>query len=539
MKVQDFLQHYGIYRNPFHQEDAQEDPIFSDAAGSGGAVKHAAWDKIFGSATDPSSSVVFGEKGSGKTALRLQMTDSIRRHNRTHPRERAFLIEYDDFNPFLDTFTHGNPGAPGLEKWELHDHIDAILSLGTRRVVEMVLRAAAGRASNDPDAVSPEAVRSMGRLTKRDLLLLTAMYDRSAAMPPSERFRMLRRRLHYYSASAAKPAAIGIVGTILLIVLIGALWYWLPALRKSPWAGTLLVIGLLGIALSWVPTFLMHWRASGRAKTLRKYVRVLDPATTAAQHAWRTFAEPDLADQPLEHLDTTDSRYVLLDKFRSVLAALGFTSVIVLVDRVDEPHAINGRSESIHQLMRSIFDLKFLKHPGIGVKLLLPRELYAYVARESPAFHERARLDKQNLIPNLEWTGEALYDLAAERLAACAKPPAGAGVPAKSAAAAAAPVAAGSNQLDGLSEADLKAVRPVLRQLFEDSVTDTELTRMFDRLRTPRNLFKFLYQLLSTHAQKYTIDNPSWKIDRPTLETTFALYERGMDRSTSGMPVGF
>ncbi|HEX4125798.1 MAG TPA: hypothetical protein VHY37_13815 [Tepidisphaeraceae bacterium] len=536
MKVQDVLQHYGIYRNPFHQEDAQEDPIFSDAAGSGGAVKHAAWDKIFGSASDPSSSVVFGEKGSGKTALRLQMTDSIRRHNRAHPRERAFLIEYDDFNPFLDTFTRG---TGTLDQWELHDHIDAILSLGVRRVVEMVLRAAAGRGGNGSDAVSPEAVRAMGRLTKRDLLLLTAMYDRSAAMPPSERFRMLRRRLHYYSASAAKPTAIGFVVTILMIVVMGALWYWLPGLRKAPWAGVVLGLGLFAILVGWVPTFLMHWRAAGRAKTLRKYIRVLEPATPAAQHAWRSFAEADLADQPLEHLETTDSRYVLLEKFRGVLAALGFTSVIVLVDRVDEPHAINGRSEAIHQVMRSIFDLKFLKHPGIGVKLLLPRELYAYVGRESPAFHERARLDKQNLIPNLEWSGEALYDLAAERLAACAKPPPGSNGPAKSAAVAVLPAAGGTNHPDGPSEADLQAVRPVLRQLFEESVTDTELTRMFDRLRTPRNLFKFLYQLLSAHAQKYTIDNPSWKIDRPTLETTFALFERGMDRSTSGMPVGF
>jgi hypothetical protein len=536
MKVQDFLQHYGIYRNPFYQEDAQEDPIFSDAAGNGGAVKHAAWDKIFGSASDPSSAVVFGEKGSGKTALRLQMTDSIRRHNRANPRNRAFLIEYDDFNPFLDTFTRGN-GT--LEKWELHDHIDAILSLGVRRVVEMVLRAASGRGGSDPDAVSPEAVRAMGRLTKRDLLLLTAMYDRSAAMPPSERFRMLRRRLHYYSASASKPMAIGIAITALLIALVAFLFYWLPGMRKGPSAGVLLGIGLLAIAASWIPTFLSYLRAAGRAKTLRKYIRVLDAATPAAQHEWRSFAEADLADQPLEHLESTDSRYVLLEKFRGVLAALGFTSVIVLVDRVDEPHAINGRSESIHLLMRSIFDLKFLKHPGIGVKLLLPRELYAYVGRESPAFHERARLDKQNLIPNLEWTGEALYDLAAERLAACAKPPASpAGVAAKGTAAAM-PAPVGANHPNGPSEADLAAVRPVLRQLFEESVTDTELTRMFDRLRTPRNLFKFLYQLLSTHAQKYTIDNPSWKIDRPTLETTFALYERGMDRSTSGMPVGF
>ena len=34
-------------------------------------VFHPAWDKIYGDPTEPATSVVFGEKGAGKTAMRL------------------------------------------------------------------------------------------------------------------------------------------------------------------------------------------------------------------------------------------------------------------------------------------------------------------------------------------------------------------------------------------------------------------------------------------------------------------------------------
>lgn len=537
MKVQDFLQHYGIGRNPFYQEDAQEDPVFSDGDGCSGSVKHAAWDKIFGSPTDPASAVVFGEKGSGKTALRLQMTEEIRQHNQQRPDRRVFLIEYDDFNPFLDTFTRS---VGTLDKWELHDHIDSILSLSVRRLVDQVLSAGSARRGDpiDPDAITPASLKNLSRLEKRDLMLLGAIYDRSAGMSTSERFRRLQRKLRFRSPGAGKPTSLAVLVTLLLIVGLAALAYFMFIAHDnrvttithehtSPRVVAAVAVGLLVVA--WIPVLISRFVAGRRAALVRKHVRVLDPASPAVRREWRIFSDADLTGQPIHHLESTDARYVLLDKFRGVLSRLGFTSIIVLVDRVDEPHAINGRADAIHELMRSIFDLKFLKHPGLGVKLLLPRELYAFVGRESPKFHERARLDKQNLIPNLEWSGEALYDLAAERLAACAQP--------TQAAVTAAPTSAAPAP-EGSPAIPVAEARPMLRQFFDESISDQELTEMFDRLRTPRNLFKFLYQLLSSHAMKYTTERPSWKIDRETLNTTFALFSRDMERSSAGMPTG-
>ena len=37
---------------------------------------------------------MFGEKGSGKTAIRIQLADRIRRHNADNPDRAVFLIPY-------------------------------------------------------------------------------------------------------------------------------------------------------------------------------------------------------------------------------------------------------------------------------------------------------------------------------------------------------------------------------------------------------------------------------------------------------------
>src|SRR5262249_40304679 len=100
MKVQQLLTHHGIKENPFGQEDAQNDQVFKRHCLA--ATYHPAWDKIFGSPEDPATAVVFGEKGSGKTALRLQIVCQIGRYNQEHPDQRILVVEYDDFNPFLD-----------------------------------------------------------------------------------------------------------------------------------------------------------------------------------------------------------------------------------------------------------------------------------------------------------------------------------------------------------------------------------------------------------------------------------------------------
>ena len=59
--------HHGITGNPFSEEDAQTDTVFKRLCLA--TIHHPAWNKFFGSPADPSTALVFGEKGSGKTAL--------------------------------------------------------------------------------------------------------------------------------------------------------------------------------------------------------------------------------------------------------------------------------------------------------------------------------------------------------------------------------------------------------------------------------------------------------------------------------------
>ncbi len=102
MKIQQFLDHHGIAANPFADEDAQTDLVFKGACIRN--TFHPTWDKIYGDPSEPATAVVFGEKGSGKTAIRLQLARHLTDYNADHPDHQVFVVQYDDFNPFLDRF---------------------------------------------------------------------------------------------------------------------------------------------------------------------------------------------------------------------------------------------------------------------------------------------------------------------------------------------------------------------------------------------------------------------------------------------------
>ncbi|MBV8606271.1 MAG: hypothetical protein JO034_02270, partial [Singulisphaera sp.] len=165
MKTEQFLSHHGIVSNPFSEEDAQTDTVFKRRCL--GTIHHPAWDKFFGSPSDPSTALVFGEKGSGKTALRLQVTSELESYNNAHPDARVFVISYDDFNPYLDncrTALRAKDMGEVLASWRLSDHMDAVLSLGVTQLVDLL--------THEKVDLS---VLSLDQ--RRDLLLLAAMYD--------------------------------------------------------------------------------------------------------------------------------------------------------------------------------------------------------------------------------------------------------------------------------------------------------------------------------------------------------------------------
>lgn len=559
MNIQSFLEHHGVIRNPFAEEDAQTDPVFKEHCIY--SAYHPVWDKVYGDPAEPATAVVFGPKGSGKTAMRLQIDQHLARHNRQHPSRRVYVIRYDDFNPFLDHFSErmsrrvAKKPERVLEAWRLWDHMDAILCLGVTNLVDAVLAAdsaatrseatdravtegqgtggrpapgeqtegdaadgsqddgatvhsqgdratAHGRGGhvtgdgNDPwqrpdaDWLDRRDLSRLDRTSARDLLLLACCYDQSTASTFTGRWTQLRRRLGYRNWLVQWDLALAILWAIAMLIVVWLLWrsdQIEP--RNALWLLPLLVVvGFLPYGWRWL-------RCQRLAMGVRRHMRVGKRETGSMRKVLLRMPPKELASQPLPRYDRTDDRYELLQKFQSLIGRLGFTGTIVLVDRVDEPHLTGGRTDMMRRFVWPLLDNKLLKHPGLGLKLMLPQELHRDVEREGREFHERARLDKQNVIPAFAWTGESLFDLARARMIACAT--------------------------DGH--------QPDPRDLFDEKVSYPRLLAAFQSLRVPRHLFRFLYRVLVEHCNHYTDAEPRYRVDAETFEAVLAVYARELE----------
>ena len=462
---------------------------------------HPAWDKIAGSSDHPSTAIVFGEKGSGKTALRLQIVDWLDRANRENPDRKTFVIEYDNFNPLLDCFRerlHGRRRKAGraLTHWRLWDHMDSILTIGVGKLRSAILNSQT--ASGDEPLITRDRSDRLSRLQKRDLLLLAAFYDRSFDQPPWQRWIALKRRLKYSNWQAKWPLALGLAVTAISLAL---------ALRHLELSNLTSWWNIAAIAGGWMPWTKRQAHHLWTAWRVSRQIRVIDHVPHTLRRMLSQFPAPEIDLQPTPSKDRSDDRYELLLKFQSILRTLGYPGIVVLVDRVDEPHLVNGSPERMRDLLWPLFDNKFLKHPGIGFKMLLPADVTYYLDREQKEFYERSRLDKQNLIPSLEWTGESLFDIATDRIRAC------------------------TSQGDGNGAASVDS-------LFAGEIDRDDLIRMFARLRVPRHLFRFLYRVIGDHCNRHSSDRPVWKIGRESAEPMLESYLRDLQAFDRGLGAG-
>jgi hypothetical protein len=524
MNLTQFLEHWKIAENPFRGEEARQDPVFlrleaaSQAGVNGnapaaeiaagpqpGVTAHSDFEKICGDFSRPASAIVFGEKGSGKTAIRLQLADRVATYNRAHPEARVLWLGYDDLNPVLGRFFERGGGGrvdkkttttDVLGKFRLVDHIDGMLSQAVPALIDTLLKektdAAAGSLAHIGYELLDEPrklVKKMDRSTRNDLLVLQAIYDRpeqaTGAEDRTRRVRRLIRRppalssffwgvLAYlgwigpayaaYFAWSTQQAQLDIHNTMLWVVA-GSLAAYLFVLFKRSVFDRLKFIAL--------------------GHRIRKQVRVSLRTDASYGRAIRQLP-PEFVDSavlPMTNADET--RYAMLDRLRRVLKALGYASVVVVLDRIDEPTLIAGDPERMKAVIWPLLDNKFLQQSGLGVKMLLPMELRHALFRESTQFFEKARLDKQNMIERLSWTGSMLYDMCNTRLQACRAPGAG-------------PLA--------------------LIDLFAEDVTRADLIEALDQMHQPRDAFKLLYQCFTEHCASVAGDQPQWRIPRLTLD---------------------
>jgi hypothetical protein len=260
---------------------------------------------------------------------------------------------------------------------------------------------------------------------------------------------------------------------------------------------------LLIVGLAWIPWLIKSVRRTWLASNIVRRYRVGKRYTNPLRRLLMDFTGRELLGQPTPSKDRTDDRYELLGKLQNVLEHFGCTGILVLMDRLDEPHMVNGQAELMRAFLWPLLDNKFLKHPGIGIKMMLPIELRRFVDREDRDFYQRSRLDKQNMIPSLQWTGSALYDLASSRISAVS----------------------------------ISGQNPRLRSLFDESVKDQRLIEGFQTLRVPRHLFKFLYRLLVAHCNAHTDGDPSYEISNHDFESVLAVYAKEIEAADAGIGV--
>jgi hypothetical protein len=513
MNLEQFLQHHGLTENPFAAEEARHDPVFRRLGYA--HATHPDFAKIAGDPAAPAAAVVFGERGSGKTAIRMQLEEHLAAFNLANPQSKAFLIVHDDLDPMIERFTLGY-GVIGtgkeaeldyaLSKLRLADHCDWMLHLGVTRLVDGLLSAKPAADGSDLAQSGVNALRRAPRAIKDDLLLLQAVYDRAEA--DGERTRRLAALI------GVAPGATN--GMLSWLVPVG----WLPAVglyayfttvAQRPLIGTpgdlstLTQDGLLVLIAAGVWALLLVAYLIGQVARLCGAIG-LGAAIKAMRRKVRvTPRDAGMVRASLRRLPARLQRKNRLpgsgdewrrDSFASlqrVLKALGYATTIVIVDRVDEPTQVAGRISRMKSLAWPLLNNRFLQQEGIGFKLLLPIELRSEVFRESPDFFRSARLDKQNMIERLQWSGAMLYDLCSARLRACTRP--GHGSP-----------AAGGTQ------------KRSLKDLFDEDVSREAIVDALDHMHHPRDAFKMVYRAMQEHCAAVSIEENRWTIGRLSLD---------------------
>ena len=512
MNLSQFFEHWSIVENPFRGEEARHDSIFARMGinpnlarssiadertpGDQSLAKpitpslHSDFEKIMGELDQPSTSIVFGEKGAGKTAIRLQIAGRMDRHNREHPDRKVFMIPYDDLNALLDKYKQQSGGRRGegnpFEGMRLVDHMDAMISIGTGRILNAILPGP----TNPPPANLGEhpakQARKLPAIIRKDLLLLQAVYDTNDLT--GQRTTQLRQLLRLQHGGLGPIVVIG-------------LWVgWIPAITLFLWArvsmgfdGALATgtdIGSGVLFLAWVALLVKAFgldrlvvnRVAGK---VAKQLRMVHRPISGYLGSIRRLPRSVLNSGELPTTGSDEQRYAMFGRLKGVIEAFGFTGILIVIDRVDEPTLVNGDPEKMRSIIWPMFNNKFLQLERVGIKMLLPIELRHALFKESSAFFQEARLDKQNMIERLCWTGASLYDLCNARLGVCR--PANA--------------------------------EPIsLIDLFAQDVTRNDVVDALGLMQQPRDAFKFMYRCLSEHCASVTTEDGAWKIARHTLD---------------------
>ena len=478
MNIDTFFRYWGLEENPFQAEEARDDPVYHRIMID--EMSHPDFDKIYGSPVRPSTAVVFGEKGSGKTAIRLLIERRLKQHNEKTPEHMNWIVNYDSLNPILDRIVRSKAGGKeDLSDIRLEDHQDAILSIAVTELVDFLI------GGDDRDLKNSKRVRKnvrkMSRQKRFDLAQLVALYDQPTRTNAMTRWGKMKSFLRI--GKILNTNVLFYISVISLAIALAAS----VAVMLAPDALSIGASVLFGAIFLMASVLFVSetLRVGALVKKLDKEIRVVDRQNNELKQKISDLAGKELGTQPMPLSDEQDGRYELTTRFMRVANELGYHCMTVLVDRVDEPVVVNGDANRMKSVIWPMLHNKFLQQDSVGFKLLLPIELSHILRKESADFFLQARLDKQNMIERLEWTGATLYDIASRRVKACAS-----------------------------KEAKLER----LTDLFEDDVASQDVMDALDQMSQPRDAFKFLYRVIQEHCSNTSDDAPVYKVPKLVLD---------------------
>lgn len=439
MRIEEFLARHKIKTNPFsNAEEAQGDEILMRLLEKKNfQFGHPQWPKFYGEPPGNQTSIVFGLKGSGKTAMRLALNRALHAHNEKNKTARALLVNYDEFNNYIDIWRRDMVGTlkksrgyfarkktvePSFkENWSLANHMDAIMCETTRQFEEMLKN-------------SVSKPQRWSEHTKYELLMLAAIYLPYHSHDYKETMNNLDKLL--FSKFSR---------------FVNSLTY------------TLASVCTLGIynAYRW-------WTANQLAKRIISHVQVLDRDIQDLRWALSHIPMTYLQHQPLtvknEDPDNEAPRFTLLEKLIRICNASGYERLVVVIDKVDEPSFIKGDYNLMADFIVPLWNNKLLQTNGIDFKMLLPAQLHRIIRKADSDLLNTARLDKANMIHPFTWSGKHLYEMLSERTQVCHETP---------------------------DKNDF-----TLRQIFADDVSVDEIILQLERTKIPRYASKFLNRAL-------------------------------------------
>lgn len=482
---------WGLKQAPFAHEDADRDPLLERV--DTWAV-HRSYERLLGSDGRPTSAVIFGERGSGKSALRRSVARGLAASG------KSVAVEITDVDPWLEIFqgrvaqgdsaTDPTNAFAGLRRADL---IDLFLSAALMRLGEVL----------EGDPARFKRLRSSDRA---QLTLLMAAYHPDWDGGRTEQVMGLLAVQGQWLRRALVNS-MGIVGAAACLAPLMHLAGWWPLGPETILPVAASGAGLLGFLAA--RSVWLRIVARRTAVRIANGMRITNPHGPLLRRVLIALPRRGANGLSQESETTEEGRYRLLRGLIQLVRKMGWSGIEFLVDRIDESNLLGSRADCMGSFIDPVLEHKLLQLDGLGLKLFLPMELTPMVRGAGPERLRRMRLDKAALVDEMRWSGQELMELADRRLAAASHGPA-------------------------VCVADLLS-------------KDLDVIEMRDALHglgTPRLVFSFLRDLFEDHARELPDDlprdSPEWLVSRAAFEHQRAAWSdhaRALRRSMRQQPL--